>query len=256
MASRSSQIDRFVNEHQLGVVCRTYKAPVVTLMLGGLLLMMLGCISLFGPFLGLLLFIFLHRGDTLFLQRVFSSMHLIILPFFLVSVFFLFGSPWIVLWGARSVGKGWTMRGMRVVLCAQGMVFVERTKTDALRWEQVASVAHTVRAFPYEDFDHPPSYFTRRRVLFSVRLSQVPGLGRNAFTTMYSIHRWTVKCKDKRTFVFEGVRPASKEFGKMIVMEVARRRQEIKDRIQQNDIHRAGRLLPNPPARIPRVHEH
>lgn len=98
-------------------------------------------------------------------------------------------------------------RNIRAIVCVNGVISITREKTDAFRWEQVATIFHKV---------------TQRTTTTNNYGSHGQYMGSSTSTS--TSHTFTVNCIDGRQFVFDSALGRVTRLGETIEYEVARRR--------------------------------
>jgi hypothetical protein len=104
--------------------------------------------------------------------------------------------------GLWVITKAILNRNVRAVVCANGVVSVQRNGADAFRWEQVATIFHKV----------------------TEHVSTTRYESGGSSTLRSTSHTFTINCHDGRRFVFDSTLSRVKRLGETIENEVARLR--------------------------------
>jgi Family of unknown function (DUF6585) len=195
-----------ISRYQLGNTTAIYKPHTFLSIIAGLIFMTIAAgLTLFfatitnSPLLPANLALPpLPVGERAQLPEPFGTILALGLP--LIGLIFVFVGLWTIIRAIRN-------RHIRAIVCINGVVSVMRERTDAFRWEQVATVFHKV---------------TRHTTTTNQYGSSGQYVG--STTTTSTSHAYTINCLDGRRFVFDSTLGRVTRLGDTIEREVARRR--------------------------------
>jgi hypothetical protein len=206
MAAIPFEAQPLISRYQLGNATAIYKPHTIASIIFGLIFMTFAAgFTLFlatvtnSPLLpaNLALSIIPANERALF-QEPYGTILSIGLPLF--GLIFVFIAMGLIIRAIRY-------RNIRAIVCANGVVSVMRDRTDAFRWEQVATIFHKV---------------TQRTSTTNQYGSHGQVVGSSTSTS--TSHTFTINCIDGRRFVFDSTLGRITRLGETIEREVARRR--------------------------------
>jgi hypothetical protein len=136
-------VSQLAAAHQVGAVVSEYTSNAGARMLSGLLLSVLG------------------GGGTLLLGYVFATRNAGVIVLLLLALLLLG-------YGISSCRRAWRNRGVRVYLCAEGVMRLERSRVEAMRWDQVMALYKVFGGGTYNIF------YLKRYVLLRIGGAALP----------------------------------------------------------------------------------